>query len=241
MIKILSLRLKHCNALANSMSNASPTQLQQFKTQLSEQMGKPVGLHTMGIPAAISTLGVIVSFAIPQLWLGYGVLAALSQPAERVFVWVVLVALLFAGINGVTMFMIGKGSMRAVRIHLALAVISLVLTAAFLLAALSGNALPVVSLTAALVSIVMLLLSGSCILSTSFYKMLLFTLHNRTWRKLSGQIRDAHTALRMHRVKNLAHYPRRDTFNLASSRWVRNAARHGAKLAEKRPQLLASV
>jgi succinate dehydrogenase/fumarate reductase cytochrome b subunit len=69
----------------------------------------------MGIPAAISTLGVIVSFAIPQLWLGYGVLAALSQPAERVFVWVVLVALLFAGINGVTMFMIGKGSMRAVR------------------------------------------------------------------------------------------------------------------------------
>ena len=79
MIKILSLRLKHCNALANSMSNASPTQLQQFKTQLSEQMGKPVGLHTMGIPAAISTLGVIVSFAIPQLWLGYGVLATLSQ------------------------------------------------------------------------------------------------------------------------------------------------------------------
>ena len=241
MIKILSLRLKHCNALANSMSNASPTQLQQFKTQLSEQMGKPVGLHTMGIPAAISTLGVIVSFAIPQLWLGYGVLAALSQPAERVFVWVVLVALLFAGINGVTMFMIGKGSMRAVRVHLALAVISLVLTAAYLLAALIGSPFPGVSLTAALVSIVMLLLSGSCILSTSFYKMLLFTLHNRTWRKLSGQIRDAHTALRMHRVKNLAHYPRRDTFNLASSRWLRNAARHGAKLAEKRPQLLASV
>ena len=145
MIKILSLRLKHCNALANSMSNASPTQLQQFKTQLSEQMGKPVGLHTMGIPAAISTLGVIVSFAIPQLWLGYGVLAALSQPAERVFVWVVLVALLFAGINGVTMFMIGKGSMRAVRI-----------------------------------------------LSTAFYKMLLFTLHNRAWRKLIRQTRDAH-------------------------------------------------
>ena len=193
MIKILSLRLKHCNALANSMSNASPTQLQQFKTQLSEQMGKPVGLHTMGIPAAISTLGVIVSFAIPQLWLGYGVLAALSQPAERVFVWVVLVALLFAGINGVMMFMIGKGSMRAVRIHLALAVISLVLTAAYLLAALIGSPFPGVSLTAALVSIVMLLLSGSCILSTSFYKMLLFTLHNRAWRKLSGQTRDAHT------------------------------------------------
>ncbi|MCK7012450.1 hypothetical protein [Enterobacter roggenkampii] len=193
MIKILSLRLKYCNALANSMSNASPTQLQQFKTQLSEQMGKPVGLHTMGIPAAISTLGVIVSFAIPQLWLGYGVLAALSQPAERVFVWVVLVALLFAGINGVTMFMIGKGSMRAVRIHLALAVISLVLTAAYLLAALIGSPFPCVSLTAALVSIVMLLLSGSCILSTSFYKMLLFTLHNRAWRKLSGQTRDAHT------------------------------------------------
>lgn len=144
-------------------------------------------------PFVSKTHSTIRCFAIPQLWLGYGILAALGQPAERVFVWVVLVALLFAGINGVTMFMIGKGSMRAVRLHLTLAAISQVLTAAYLLAALSGNALPGVSLTAALVSIVMLLLSGSCILSTSFYKMLLFTLHNRAWRKPIGQTRDAHT------------------------------------------------
>ena len=188
-IRRASRRLQHCNEVATSISNTSPTQLQQLKTQLAEEMGKPVGLHTMGIPAAISTLGVIVSFAIPQLWLGYSVLAALGQPAERVFVWVVLIALLFASINGVTMFMIGKGSMRAVRLHLTLAVMSLVLTAAYLLAALSGSAAPGVSLTAAMVSTVMLGLSGSCILSTAFYKMLLFTLHNRAWRKLISKAR----------------------------------------------------
>ena len=189
MIKIVSRRLQRCNEVATSISNASPTQLQHLKTELADEMGKPVGLHTMGIPAAISTLGVIVSFAIPQLWLGYGVLAGLDQSAEHVFVWVVLIALLFAGLNGVTMFMIGKGSMRAVRLHLTLAVISLVLTAAYMLVALSGSAAPGVSLTAALVSIGMLLLSGSCILSTAFYKMLLFTLHNRAWRKLLSQTR----------------------------------------------------
>lgn len=188
-IRRASRRLQHCNEVATSISNTSPTQLQQLKTQLAEEMGKPVGLHTMGIPAAISTLGVIVSFAIPQLWLGYGVLAALGQPAERVFVWVVLIALLFASVNGVTMFMIGKGSMRAVRLHLTLAVMSLVLTAAYLLAALSGSAAPGVSLTAAMVSTVMLGLSGSCILSTAFYNMLLFTLHNRAWRKLISKAR----------------------------------------------------
>ena len=188
-IRRASRRLQHCNEVATSISNTSPTQLQQLKTQLAEEMGKPVGLHTMGIPAAISTLGVIVSFAIPQLWLGYGVLAALGQPAERVFVWIVLIALLFASINGVTMFMIGKGSMRAVRLHLMLAVISLVLTAAYLLAALSGSAAPGVTLSAAMVSTVMLGLSGSCILSTAFYKMLLFTLHNRAWRKLISKAR----------------------------------------------------
>lgn len=189
MFKVLTRRLQHCNEVATSISNTSPTQLQQLKTRLAEEMGKPVGLHTMGIPAAISTLGVIVSFAIPQLWLGYGVLAALGQPAERVFVWIVLIALLFASINGVTMFMIGKGSMRAVRLHLMLAVISLVLTAAYLLAALSGSAAPGVTLSAAMVSTVMLGLSGSCILSTAFYKMLLFTLHNRAWRKLISKAR----------------------------------------------------
>lgn len=189
MVKVFSRHLQRCNEVATSISNASPTQLQQLKTELADEMGKPVGLHTMGIPAALSTLGVIVSFAIPQLWLGYGVLAGLDQPAEHVFVWVVLIALLFAGLNGVTMFMIGKGSMRAVKLHLTLAVISLVLTAAYLLVALSGSAAPGVSLTAALVSIGMLLLSGSCILSTAFYKMLLFTLHNRAWRKLLSQTR----------------------------------------------------
>ena len=193
MFNVLSRRLQHCNEVAASISNASPVQLQQIKTQLADQIEKPVGLHTMGIPAAISILGVIVSFAIPQLWLGYGVIAALNQPAEHVFVWVVLVALLSAGINGLTMFMIGKGSMRAVRLHITLAVISLVLTAVYLLAALSGTPLPGVSLTAALVSIFMLLLSGSCILSTSYYKMLLFTLHNRAWRKLIIQTLEAHT------------------------------------------------
>ncbi len=187
MVKVLTRRLQYCNEVSASIKNAAPKQLQQMKTQLADDMVKPVGLHTMGIPAAVSTLGVIVSFATPQLWLGYGVLTALGQPAERVFVWVVLIALLFAGINGVTMFMIGKGSMRAVRLHLTLAVLSLVLTAAYLLAALSGTSSPGVSLTAALVSIVMLGLSGSCILSTAFYKMLLFTLHNRVWRKLISQ------------------------------------------------------
>ena len=189
MLKVLTRRLQHCNEVAASINNATTTQLQQLKTQLAKEMGKSPGLHTMGIPAAISTLGVIISFAIPQLWLGYGVIAVLGQPAERVFVWVVLIALLFASINGVTMFMIGKGSMRAVRLHLTLAVMSLVLTAAYLLAALSGSAAPGVSLTAAMVSTVMLGLSGSCIFSTAFYKMLLFTLHNRAWRKLISKAR----------------------------------------------------
>lgn len=198
MFKALSLRWQYCNDVAVSINKANSAQLQQLKTHLAEQMGKPVGLHTMGIPAAISTLGVIVSFAIPQLWLGYGVLVALNQPAEKVFVWVVAIALLFAGINGLTMFMIGKGSMRALRVHLTLALLSLLLTAAYLLFALagtlSGTSWPGVNLTAALVSVVMLLLSGGCIRSTAFYKMLLFTLHNRAWRQLINQTRNMHNS-----------------------------------------------
>lgn len=50
--------------------------------------------------------------------LGYKVSAALGQPEESVFIWVVLIALLFSGTNGMTMFLIGKGLMRAVQVHL---------------------------------------------------------------------------------------------------------------------------
>lgn len=118
------------------------------------------------------------------MWLGYLILSVLHQPAASVFVWVVLISLLIAGINGITMFMIGKGSMRAVRVHIMLAAISLVLTVVYLLYALSDASYPGVNLTAALVDVIMLLLSGVCIHSTAFYKMLLFTLHNRAWRQL---------------------------------------------------------
>ena len=192
MLKVFSRRLQHCNDVASSINQASTAQLHQLKAQLAEQMGKPVGLHTMGFPAVISTLGIIVSFALPQLWLGYGVLASLNQPAERVFVWVILVALFFAGINGLTVFMIGKGSMRALRLHFALAVISLLLTLAWLVSVLAGANSPGNDLVAALLSVAMLLLSGGCILSTAFYKMLLFALHNRAWRQLIRRTRKTH-------------------------------------------------
>ncbi|WP_297202735.1 hypothetical protein [uncultured Pluralibacter sp.] len=197
MFNQLSRRLHHCNEVAGNITKANSAQLQQLKTQLAQQMGKPVGLHTMGIPAAISILGIIISFAIPQLWLGYGVLAFLGQPADAVFTWVVLVALIFAGTNGVTMFMMGKGYMGAVRLHLSLVMISVVLTIAYLLAALSGTGLPGVNVTAALIGVVMILLSISCILSTAFYRMLLFTLHNRTWRRLIDLTRDAHASRKL--------------------------------------------
>ncbi|HBU7567102.1 TPA: hypothetical protein MC761_003710 [Enterobacter cloacae] len=189
MIKALYRRLNHCNDLAVRISKANTAQLQQLKAELAELIGTPTGCYTMGIPAVLSILGVIVSFGIPQLWLGYKVSAALGQPEESVFIWVVLIALLFSGVNGMTMFLIGKGLMRAVQVHLTLAVMSLVLTTVYLLTALSGASVPGVSLIAALISIFMLLLSGYCIHSISFYKMLLFTLHNRAWRKLLHQTR----------------------------------------------------
>lgn len=117
MIKALYRRLNHCNDLAVRISKANTAQLQQLKAELAELIGTPTGCYTMGIPAVLSTLGVIVSFGMPQLWLGYKVSAALGLPEESVFIWVVLIALLFSGINGMTMFLIGKGLMRALSIR----------------------------------------------------------------------------------------------------------------------------
>lgn len=57
MFQQLLQRLQHCNHVSERIGHASHTELQQLKEQLSEQMGKPVGWHTLGLPAAISTLG----------------------------------------------------------------------------------------------------------------------------------------------------------------------------------------
>lgn len=45
MLKELSRRLQHCNDIAVRINNANDSQLQELKTQLAQQMGKPVGLR----------------------------------------------------------------------------------------------------------------------------------------------------------------------------------------------------
>jgi len=187
MFQQLLQRLQHCNQVSARIGHASHTELQQLKEQLSEQMGKPIGWHTMGLPAAISTLGIILSFAIPQLWLGYIVMTGLNLPPQQVFIWVVFTSLIFAAANAVTMFTIGKGSITAVKMHLALSAISLMLASAYLICSLVAEVTSSYwagsSVAAAITGSVMWLISAGCIRSTAFYQMLLFALHNRVWRQ----------------------------------------------------------
>ncbi|WP_338515567.1 hypothetical protein [Erwinia aphidicola] len=96
-------------------------------------------------------------------------------------------SLIFAAANAVTMFTIGKGSITAVKMHLALSAISLMLASAYLIcslvAAVTSSYWAGSSVAAAITGSVMWLISAGCIRSTAFYQMLLFALHNRVWRQ----------------------------------------------------------
>lgn len=76
----------------------------------------------------------------------------------------------------------------AVKMHLALSAISLMLACAYLIcslvAAVTSSYWAGANVTAAIIGIVLWLISASCIRSTAFYQMLLFALHNRVWRRL---------------------------------------------------------
>ncbi|EKT63274.1 hypothetical protein OOA_05421 [Providencia burhodogranariea DSM 19968] len=69
-IHTLKARLAYCSQTESEIKRAKGKQLQVIKEKLSDEMGLSVGFHTMELLLALSMLGIILSFSIPQfaLW-----------------------------------------------------------------------------------------------------------------------------------------------------------------------------
>lgn len=177
-------RMQYCGDLESRLRHHP----QQVKEEILDKMGVPLGLHTLGFPLAISLLCAVLSFALPQFWIWSAIYAGFNLPQHAVLVGVFATGLGFAIFNCLTAFFTGKGYMLAVRAHLTLSALTLAVSLLFLLTALfsliSGEAIRGVSLSGALISVALALGGAAIATSFSFYRMLLYALHNRAWRKL---------------------------------------------------------
>ena len=183
-------RFQHCIKTESLITISDQDQLESLKGKLADEMGAPFGLHTMGLPAATSVLAMVLSFTLPQYAIWSVILNFFSLPSHTVLAWIFFTAILFSGVNAITVFLIGKGRMCALKVHLMMAGMTLLLAITYfigtLLATFDSTWGPGFGLTSAVVSLAFITVSILCIRSNSFYLMLLYSLHNRAFRKLNA-------------------------------------------------------
>lgn len=165
-------------------------QLENLTARIADEMGKSFGLHTMGLPAATSVLAMVLSFTLPQYSIWSVILNFFSLPSHTILAWIFVTGILFSGMSAITVFLIGKGRMFALKVHLMMVGMTLLLAMTYLTGTLRATFDstwgPGYGLTSAVVSLAFIILSILCIRSNSFYLMLLYSLHNRALRKLNA-------------------------------------------------------
>jgi hypothetical protein len=180
-------RLIYCAEIESEIQHADFKKLKALRAKLSDEM-EPIGIPTMmGLPVVFSIFFSVLSFAQPQVALWLAIFDWLQLPQHAFFVGICITALLFAGINAVVALMIGKGSMAAFKTHILLVGLTLIMSAVYLVNVLLGCVNDSVWVGAgpvtAILGIVFITFSIMIILSPAFYKMMVFYLHNRAFRK----------------------------------------------------------
>ncbi|MEJ5111330.1 hypothetical protein [Erwinia billingiae] len=173
--------------MQQSIDDAKAEELEKLKDQLADEMGLPFGLHTLGIPAVASFSGMILSFAMPQFAIWSFIINWFSLPLHWVLGCVFFAGILFCGVGAATLFLIGKGNMAALKMHVGMVLSTQLFAIGYLLCALLAqaniNILPETGLISAILGVIFIALSNITLCSQAFYKMLLFSLHNRALRK----------------------------------------------------------
>jgi len=190
-IRTLKTRLAYCFQAETEIKRAKGKQLEVIKDNLADEIGLPVGFHTMGLPLALSMLGIILSFSIPQFALWSAIFSWLQLPDHAVLVAVFATALVFAGINAMIVFMVGKGFMAAIKAHLLLAITTLIIASLYFLTTLLSYSNDAswsgVNLLSGIIGMVLAIGNFFFIHSRTFYLMLVYSLHNRAFRKVLSE------------------------------------------------------
>jgi hypothetical protein len=187
-------RLTYCTEIESEIQHADVKKLKVLRAKLSDEMGT-IGIFTiMGVPIVFSLFFSMVSFIQPKLTLWLAIFEWLQLPQHAFFVGIYITVSLFAGINAIVIFMILKGFIFAIRAHLVIVGLTLIMSAVYLVNSLlnyiNGAAWSGAYLISATLSMVFITFSTMIILSPAFYKMMIFCLHNRMFRKSLSQMRN---------------------------------------------------
>ncbi|AUY24338.1 hypothetical protein [Mixta calida] len=183
LLKAAQARFRYCLMIDREIKQASAGQLKAVQDKLNQQMTGSVGIFNFALPLVLSAFLMMLSFAMMQFSLWQAVTQLLGLPRTMTMVLLVIGSLLCGALYVMPVFLMAKGRMVGLSLHLLLARATLAGAVIYLLCALVGGVSAGGSLICPLLALAFIGLSFWLIRTERFYFSLLFALFCRALRK----------------------------------------------------------
>lgn len=187
LLKECQQRFRHCQNIEKEIDKASADRLRQIKDELNDTIPESTGMFNFALPLVISTFFMVLSFAVAQFSLWEIVVRFLGLDSTVTMILLVISSIVCAIVWVIPVFVMAKGYMVAVKVHIWLAWTTLAAAIVYVFNSLLRAATVETGFIAPLLSLAFIAASFLIIRSQYFYNSLLFTLMFRVVRKLSTE------------------------------------------------------
>ncbi|WP_432413406.1 hypothetical protein [Pantoea allii] len=187
MLKKLKKTLTLSEIYNKKIDTSDIAKLELIKDEMIDEMKKPVGWHTMGVPLVASCFLALFSFIIPQVSFWKGIYALMGWPQYALMIGIMVSAFSYAFLIVLSLFFVAKGSYLFLKFHLVILSITTLSSLLFIIycffSALADSDVHVLLFGLSFAGVFAAYLSFKCLDTSIFYRMIAYCLHNRAWRK----------------------------------------------------------
>lgn len=187
LLKAAQARFRYCLAIDREIKQTPAGQLVRLQDKLNHQMNGSVGMFNFALPLVLSAFLMMLSFALMQFSLWQAVTQLLGLPRTMTIVLLIVGSLVCGVLYVMPIFLMAKGRMFGLSLHVLLAHVTLLGAVTYLLYALaswfSSGLSAWGNLICALLALALIGLSFLVIRAERFYSSLLFAMFCRIIRK----------------------------------------------------------
>lgn len=187
LIKKFMQRYQQYRSLEHTLKTTKTDELKELEAKLDEQLGTTPGIPITLSPIVFCLLFMALGFSIPQISLWDHLLTLVALPSVTLFAWIIPTLLLFALVGITGLWFTARGYSAGYATVFTLGGITLglglIYLASSLIATIDGTPYSSANLVLALAATLLACCSLAIIHSHAFWRMLLFTLHNRLIRQ----------------------------------------------------------
>ncbi|VUT01791.1 hypothetical protein [Klebsiella spallanzanii] len=187
MMKYIKKSLALSAVVTNEIVTDEPQRLELLKEQLKSRFGAPVGIFMTGIPLGISMILAILCYAMLQVSVWMVLFRWLGLPEHKVMMGIFLASVVYCVVIMSTMLLTARGSLTGYKLHLSVITVTGLINIIYFFSSgfsfLFGSVDNYTPQITSVSGLVFFCLNVMWMNSSTFYRSIALTLHNRVWRK----------------------------------------------------------